>query len=156
MSDITYIATQEGWLYLAGHKDVFAGEIVGYAMGDRMTKELVVNALFRAVSFKRPQRGLILHSDRGSQYCSYDFKRALYQFKMNASMSRKGNCYDNAPMECFWGTLKTELIYPHGRYATRREAELAIEEYIEVFYNRQGIQKGPGYLSPTRLGWKWR
>jgi putative transposase len=103
LSDITYIATNEGWLYLAGHKDIFTGEIVGYAMSNRMTKEFVVNALFRAVANKRPPKGLILHSDRGSQYCSHDFTRALDQFGMKASMSRKGNCYERAA--CPWGTM---------------------------------------------------
>lgn len=110
--------------------------------------ELAINALFRAASLKRPPKGLILHSDRGSQYCSHDFAKTLKQFGMKASMSRRGNCYDNAPMESFWGTLKTELIYPHGKYATRREAEVAIREYIEIFYNHQRIQKRLDYLSP--------
>lgn len=148
-SDITYIGTNEGWLYLAGHKDIFTGEIVGYAMSSRMTKELVINALFRAAANKRPAKGLILHSDRGSQYCSHDFTRSLCQFGMIASMSRRGNCFDNAPMESFWGTLKTEMIYGQDKFRTRKEAELAIREYIDVFYNRQRIQKKLGYVSPV-------
>ena len=148
VTDITYIATEEGWLYLAGHKDVFTGEIVGYAMGPRMTKNLVSQSLFRAVAAKGPVPGLIHHSDRGSQYCSHEYRRLLDQFHMRASMSRKGDCYDNAPMESFWGTLKNELVH-HRRYGTRREAIREISEYIEIFYNRQRRQARLGYLSPA-------
>jgi len=148
VTDITYIPTDEGWLYLAGHKDLFTGEIVGYAMGPRMTKSLVIQSLFRAVAAKRPQKGLIQHSDRGSQYCSYEYRALLDQFGLTASMSRKGNCYDNAPMESFWGTLKNELVH-HRRYATRDEAIREIREFIEIFYNRQRRQKRLGYLSPA-------
>jgi transposase InsO family protein len=148
LTDITYIPTEEGWLYLAGHKDVFTGEMVGYAMGPRMTKNLVSQSLFRAVAAKRPVPGLIHHSDRGSQYCSHEYRKLLDQFHMRASMSRKGDCYDNAPMESFWGTLKNELVH-HRRYGTRREAVREITEYIEVFYNRQRRQARLGYLSPA-------
>jgi len=148
VSDITYIPTQEGWLYLAGIKDLFNGEIVGYAMNERMTKELVMQALFRAVLTKRPDKGLIYHSDRGSQYCALDFQRLLAHFGMQASMSRKGDCWDNAPMESFWGTLKNELVF-HRKYQTRAEAMSDISEYIEIFYNRQRTQKRLGYKSPV-------
>ena len=148
LTDITYIPTEEGWLYLAGHKDVFTGEMVGYAMGPRMTKNLVSRSLFRAVAAKRPVPGLIHHSDRGSQYCSHEYRKLLDQFHMSASMSRKGDCYDNAPMESFWGTLKNELVH-HRCYGTRREAVREITEYIEVFYNRQRRQARLGYLSPA-------
>jgi len=148
LTDITYVATGEGWLYLAGHKDLFTGEIVGYAMGERMTKNLVSQSLFRAVAAKRPAPGLIHHSDRGSQYCSEEYRALLEQFGMTVSMSRKGNCYDNAPMERFWGTLKNELIYLN-RYATRQEAIREIKEYIEIFYNRQRKQARLNYLSPA-------
>jgi len=147
-TDITYIPTDEGWLYLAGHKDLFTGELVGYAMGARMTKVLVMQSLFRAVRAKRPAKGLIHHSDRGSQYCTPAYRKMLDQFEMTASMSRKGNCYDNAPMESFWGTLKQELVH-HRRYSTRQEAIREITEYIEVFYNRQRRQARLGYLSPV-------
>ena len=102
VSDITYISTYEGWLYLAGIKDVFTCEMVGYALGARMTQELTAQALWRIVRSKRPAPGLILHSDRGSQYCADDYRKLVAQFGMRASMSRKGNCYDNAPMESFW------------------------------------------------------
>ena len=143
-----YIPTDEGWLYLAGHKDLFTGEIVGYAMGWRITKNLVSQSLLRAATAKRPAKGLIHHSDRGSQYCSYDYRDLLEQFGMKASMSRKGNCYDNAPMESFWGTLKQELVH-HRRYRTRQEAIQDITEYIEIFYNRQRRQARLGFLSPA-------
>jgi putative transposase len=148
VSDITYIHTAQGWLYLAGIKDLYSGEIVGYAMNERMTKELVMQALFRAVLTKRPDKGLIYHSDRGSQYCALDFQRLLAQFGMQASMSRKGDCWDNAPMESFWGTLKNELVF-HRKYQTRAEAMSDISEYIEIFYNRQRTQKRLGYKSPA-------
>jgi transposase InsO family protein len=154
VSDITYIPTDEGWLYLAGHKDLFNGEIVGYAMGERITKNLVSQSLFRAVISKRPAKGLVHHSDRGSQYCSYEYQALLGQFKMKSSMSRKGNCYDNAPMESFWGTLKQELVH-HRRYRTRQEAIQDITEYIEVFYNRQRRQARLGFLSPAVYAQKY-
>ena len=139
VSDITYVPTDEGWLYLAGHKDLFTHEIVGYAMGERMTKNLVSESLFRAVEARRPAKGLLHHSDRGSQYCSYEYRQILDQFDMQVSMSGKGNCFDNAPMESFWGMLKQELIY-HCHFRSRQEARQAITEYIEIFYNRQRLQ----------------
>jgi len=148
VTDITYIPTDEGWLYLAGHQDLFNNQIVGYAMGDRMTKALVGQSLFRAVAVRRPEPGLIHHSDRGVQYCAGEYRALLKQFGMTASMSRKGNCYDNAPMESFWGILKSELVH-HRRYATRQEAMQEITEYIEVFYNRERTQARLGYLSPV-------
>ena len=148
VSDITYIWTDEGWLYLAGIKDLFNGELVGYAMGERMTRTLVMQALFGAVALKRPGQGLILHSDRGSQYCSHDYQAMIKQFGMNTSMSRKADCYDNAPMRSFWGSLKNELVH-HCRFATREEARKAITEYIEIFYNRQRKQARLGYVSPA-------
>jgi len=148
LTDITYIPTGEGWLYLAGHKDLFTGEVVGYAMGGRMTKNLVSQSLLRAVMAKRPAEGLIHHSDRGSQYCAHEYALLLNDFGMKASMSRKGNCYDNAPMESFWGVLKNEQVH-HCHYATRQEAILDITEYIEIFYNRQRMQARLGFLSPA-------
>jgi putative transposase len=147
-ADITYIPTAEGWLYLAGIKDLFNCEIVGYAMGDRMTQELTATALFRAVQLKRPPVGLIHHSDRGSQYCAENYHDLVEQFGMRASMSRRGNCYDNAPIESFWGSLKTELVHD-CRYATRAEAEASIREYIEIFYNRQRRHSRLGNVSPA-------
>jgi len=148
VSDITYVPTDEGWLYVAAHKDLFTADIVGYAMGERLTRNLVSQSLFKAVAAKRPAKGLIHHSDRGSQYCSYEYRNILERFGLKASMSRKGNCYDNAPMESFWGTLKQELVH-HRRYRTRQEAIRDITEYIEIFYNRQRLQPGLGFLSPA-------
>lgn len=148
VTDITYIPTQEGWLYLAGVKDVHTCELVGYAMGSRMTQELTGQALIRAVKYKRPAPGLIHHSDRGSQYCASSYQALLKQFHMRPSMSRKGNCYDNAPMESFWGTLKNELVH-HRCYATREQAKAEITEYIEIFYNRQRRHSKLGNLAPA-------
>ena len=148
VSDITYVPTDEGWLYLAGHKDIFTGEIAGYAMGERLKKSLVIQSLFQAIAAKCPAKGLIHHSDRGSQYCSHEYRKILDQFGLKASMSRKGNCFDNAPMESFWGTLKQELIH-HRRYRSRQEAIQDITEYIEIFYNRLRRQARLGFLSPA-------
>ena len=154
VSDITYVPTDEGWLYMAGHKDLFTHEIVGYSMGERMTKDLVSESLLRAIEAKRPQPGLMHHSDRGSQYCSYEYRQLLEQFEMKVSMSSKGNCYDNAPMESFWGMLKQELIY-HSHFRTRQEAKQAIIEYIEIFYNRQRLQANLGFTSPLDYAQKY-
>jgi putative transposase len=154
VSDITYVSTDEGWLYLAGHKDLFTHEIVGYAMGERMTRNLVSESLLRAVAAKRPAEGLMHHSDRGSQYCSDDYRKLLDHYGLTVSMSGKGNCFDNAPMESFWGMLKQELIY-HCRFRTRREAVQAITEYIELFYNRQRLQAKLGFLSPAAYAHKY-
>jgi transposase InsO family protein len=148
VSDITYVPTDEGWLYVAAHKDLFTADIVGYAMGERLTRNLVSQSLFKAVAAKCPAKGLIHHSDRGSQYCSHEYRNLLERFGLLASMSRKGDCYDNAPMESFWGTLKQELVH-HHRYRTRQEAIRDITEYIEIFYNRQRLQPGLGFLSPA-------
>jgi len=148
VSDITYIPTEEGWLYLAGHKDLFTGSIVGYAMSERMTKNLVIQSLLKAFVTRRPTPGLIHHSDRGSQYCALEYSSLLDYCGMTASMSRKGNCYDNAPMESFWGVLKNEQTH-HCCYKTRQEAIKDITEYIEIFYNRQRKQARLGFLSPA-------
>jgi putative transposase len=148
LSDITYVSTAEGWLYLAGHKDLFTHEIVGYAMGERMTQNLVSESLLRAIETQRPAKGLIHHSDRGSQYCALEYRKLLDHFELQVSMSGKGNCYDNAPMESFWGMLKQELVY-HCHFKTRQEARQAITEYIEIFYNRQRRQAKLGFLSPV-------
>ena len=148
VSDITYVPTDEGWLYLAGHKDLFTSEIVGYAMGERLSRNLISQSLLQAVATKRPEKGLMHHSDRGSQYCSHEYRSLLGQFGLEVSMSGTGNCFDNAPMESFWGILKQELIH-HRHYRSRREAIEDITEYIEIFYNRQRLQARLGYLSPV-------
>ena len=147
-TDITYVPTAEGWLYVAAIKDLFAGEIVGRSFGSRMTTDLVVRALQQAVMVRWPAAGLVHHSDRGSQYCSHEYQALLRSYKMRVSMSRKGNCYDNAPVESFWGTLKTELVH-HRQYLTLAEAVREISEYIDLFYNRQRRQARLGYMSPA-------
>jgi transposase InsO family protein len=154
VSDLTYIPTEEGWLYCAAHKDLWNGEIAGYALGPRITRSLAEQSLLKAVRVKRPPKGLIHHSDRGSQYCSPKYRKLLERLSMLPSMSRKGNCYDNAPMESFWGTMKNELVH-HRRYSTRQEAITEIVEYIEVFYNRKRRQKRLGYLSPAAYARKF-
>jgi putative transposase len=113
-----------------------------------MTQGLVMQALFGAVALRRPSKGLIHHSDRGSQYCSHAYQRLLHQFGMQVSMSRKGNCWDNAPMESCWGSIKTELVH-HRHFATREQAKRELTEYIEIFYNRIRKQARLGYLSPA-------
>ena len=125
-----------------------SGRIVGYAMADHLRQSLVSQALEQAFQTRHPQPGLICHSDRGSQYCAGDYQQRLHQHGCQPSMSRRGNCYDNAPMESFWGTLKTELVH-QNRFETRQQAILQITEYIELFYNRQRLQARLGYLSPA-------
>jgi len=153
-TDITYIPTGEGWLYLAGVKDFGSREIVGYAMGARMTQDLVIAALKKALRYRRPARGCIHHSDRGSQYCAQVYQDLITKAGMRASMSRKGNCYDNAPTESFWGTLKQELVH-HRRFRTRLEAQVAIQEWIEIFYNRIRRHTALDGLAPARWAEKY-
>jgi len=151
LSDITYIGTDEGWLYLAGILDLYDGAIVGWSMNSRMTKALVINALNDACIRRNPEPGLILHSDRGSQYCSEKYQKEIAKRKFICSMSRKGNCWDNAPMESFWGKLKTEWLYGK-RFRTRDEAKRAVFEYIELFYNRKRLRSVNGYIPPLKMG----
>ena len=147
VSDITYVPTREGWLYLATVLDLFSRRIVGWAMSHRIDRQLALDALEMAVCNRRPPPGLLHHSDRGSQYASNDYQRALDAYDMQCSMSRKGNCWDNAVMESFYRSLKAELIH-HEDFQTREDARLAIFEYIEVFYNRRRRHSALGYLSP--------
>lgn len=149
VSDITYVSTREGWLYLAVIMDLYSRKIIGWSMDKRMTDELVVNALKMALFKRKIASGLLLHSDRGSQYASHTYQRLLKNHSINCSMSRKGNCYDNAPMESFFHTLKVECIYSQ-LFATRNEAKLAIFDYIEIFYNRQRKHSALNYLSPVK------
>ena len=135
VADITYIPTDEGWLFLAAVKDLYTCEIVGWAMDKQMTKQLVIDALRAAYWRKKPPPGLLHHSDRGSQYCSGTYRALQVGYKMKTSMSRKGDCWDNAPMESFFGTLKTECLH-HFKFKTRDQARQVVFEYIEVFYNR--------------------
>jgi putative transposase len=150
VSDITYIATKEGWLYLAVILDLYSRKIVGWSMLDRLTRQLVMDAFQQAVGRRGAIQGLIFHSDRGSQYASHDFRKLLTNYGCLSSMSGKGNCYDNAVPESFFHTLKTELVY--GRtYETRCEAVSSVFEYIEVFYNRIRRHSSIGYLSPAEF-----
>lgn len=149
-SDITYIWTEEGWLYLAVVLDIYNREIVGWAMSERMTKELVLGAIQQALGRKRPQKGAIFHSDRGSQYASLAVKSLLKRNLFRQSMSKKGDCYDNAITETFFHSLKMELVC-FDRYQTRKQARLSVFEYIEIFYNRERRHSALGYLSPLNF-----
>lgn len=148
VTDISYIDTLEGFLYLAIVKDLYSKEIVGWYADRTMTRELVIKAFKIAIMRHRPPEGLIHHSDRGVQYCSNDYQELLRKHKVICSMSRKGNCYDNACAETFFSTLKTELVYLE-RFQTREEARRAIFDYIEVFYNRKRRHAALGYISPV-------
>ncbi len=154
LSDITYIWTTEGWLYLAGVIDVYSRMLVGWSMGSRITAELTLEALQQAISRRNvtPKLGsvpsVMHHSDRGSQYAATEYQKLLTETEMVCSMSRKGNCWDNAPMESFFATLKTELVY-REQFKTRQEAKTKIFEYIEVFYNRQRRHSTLGNVSPV-------
>lgn len=146
--DITYIPTDEGWLYLAGVIDGFSKRIVGYAMDTHMKTELVMQALRGAVQRRKPAPGLIHQSDRGSQYTSHLYQKELANRAMWASFTGKGACFDNAVIESFWATLKRELVYPRERFATRDEARTAIFEFIEVYYNRERLHSSLNYETP--------
>lgn len=148
VADITYIRTGEGWLYLAGILDLFSRKIVGWAMQESLDTQLVLSSWNMALNQRRPGPDLLFHSDRGCQYASTEFRHALQAGQGVASMSRKGNCYDNAVMESFWSTLKHELIY-RSTFRTRAQAQNAIFEFIEGFYNRVRLHSSLNYLSPV-------
>ena len=150
VADFTYVSTKEGWLYVAAVMDLFSRRIVGLAMSDRMKENLVINALQQAFIRRGPKKGLVHHSDRGSQYTSENFKNLLIKYRMIASMNGSGNCYDNAAIESFFHTLKTEHVYFES-YETRDQAKNSIFEYVEVFYNRQRLHSTLGYLSPMEF-----
>ena len=150
-SDITFIPTREGWMYVSAVMEVHSRKIIGLSMKDRLTQELTTDALMQAVNRERPSEGLIHHSDRGKQYASYVYQDLLEGYGIKSSMSRSGNCYDNAYIESFWATLKRELVYGE-RYQTREEARLSIFEYVEVFYNRIRKHSALGYKSPEQYG----
>jgi len=150
LADITYIRTDQGWLYLAAVMDLYSRKIVGYAMDDHLRTELPLAALRMALKARRPGAGLIHHSDRGVQYASGDYRKTLQSARAKASMSRKADCYDNAPMESSFHTLKTELVH-HRHYATLAEAERDIFAFIEGFYNRTRLHSAIGYISPIRM-----
>lgn len=148
--DITYVPTAEGFLYVAAVIDLFSRRVVGWAMDDHLRGELCVEALSMAIVRRTPAKGLLHHSDRGVQYACGQYQQMLRDHGMVASMSRKGDCYDNAAIESFWGTLKTELTH-HELYPTRAEARRSIFEFIEVFYNRQRRHSAIGYVSPEQF-----
>lgn len=149
VSDITYVPTEEGFLYLAGILDLCRRQVVGWAMAEHMKKELVIDALQQAIGRFRPKPGLLLHSDRGSQYCSNDYQAIIKRNNFVCSMSRKGNCWDNAPMESFWGKLKSEWLQDK-KFKTREDAKAAIFEYIELYYNRKRLHSSNGYRVPAK------
>jgi len=147
VSDITYLWTDKGWLYIAAIMDLYGQKIIGLSMDKRMTKELVINTLKDAYQRAGKPKDVILHSDRGSQYCSHNYQNILKKYGFTCSMSRRGNCWDNAPMESFWGKMKCEWLYGK-HFKTREEARAAVFEYVEIFYNRQRIHASNGYLTP--------
>ncbi|WP_133141011.1 IS3 family transposase, partial [Legionella maceachernii] len=149
-SDITYCWTEEGWLYLAVVMDLYSRKVVGWALSERMTKQLVMDALQMALWERKPPRGLIIHSDRGSQYCSYDYQKLLNRHGLVCSMSKRGDCYDNAAMESWNHSFKVEAI--HGeKFATRATAKNHIFEYIEIYYNRKRLHSMLGYQTPAKF-----
>ena len=150
LADITYIPTGEGWLYLAVVLDVFSRKVVGWAMSDTIAKELTIAALRMAITQRRPGPGLLHHSDRGSQYAAHAYRRLLEQNNMLCSMSRKADCWDNAPMESFFGSMKTELD-DDIVFETRDDAKTAMFSFVEAFYNTRRLHSAIGYRSPTQM-----
>lgn len=154
VSDITYVHTQEGWLYLAVFIDLFSRKVVGWSMSSRMTADLVCNALKMAIWQRKPKRGLIVHSDRGSQYASHEYRKLLTMYGCIGSMSRKGNCWDNAVAESFFGSLKQERVQ-WRHYLTRYEAHQDVLNYISMFYNSYRLHSYLGYVNPNQFEAKW-
>jgi putative transposase len=148
LADVSYIPSDEGWLYLAAIEDLATREIVGWSMADHLRAGLCLDALVMALQGCQPPRGLVHHSDRGVQYASTPYREALERHGIEQSMSRRGNCLDNAPMESFFASLKTEHVH-HARFRTRAEAKAAVFEYVEIFYNRQRLHSALGYRTPT-------
>jgi transposase InsO family protein len=149
VADITYIETCEGWLYLAGVLDLYSRRIVGWSMSPRIDTELVLSAWNMALLHRQPAQELMLHSDRGVQYTSGEFRQTLAKAGVSASMSRRANCYDNAAMESFWSTLKLEMVY-RRKFITRRHAQRELFDYIETFYNHRRLHSSLGYKSPEQ------
>jgi len=147
LADLSYLPTDEGWLYLAAIKDMATRQIVGWSMADHLRAGLCVDALVMALQRYRPPEGLIHHSDRGVQYAAEPYRQVLERHGITQSMSRRGNCLDNAPMESFFASLKKEHVH-HARFRTREEARAAVFDYIEVFYNRQRLHSALGYRTP--------
>lgn len=155
VGDITYVRTWEGWLYLSVLVDLFSRRVVGWAVADHLGTGLVERALDKALGLRRPEAGLVHHSDRGCQYASARYRAKLAKRGICCSMSRRGNCWDNAVAESFFGTLKTELIHRHS-WPTRRAAAAAIGEYIELFYNSHRLHSSLDFLSPADYEAKWQ
>jgi transposase InsO family protein len=149
LADLTYIPTREGWLYLAVVLDLFSRQVVGWAMAEHLGHELALAALDMAIARQRPAPGLTHHSDRGVQYAAHEYRKRLQQHGMLCSMSRKGDCWDNAPMESFYATLKGELVEQRD-YLTRDEARADVFQYVEGWYNRRRLHSALGYLTPAQ------
>lgn len=150
VTDITYVWTDEGWCYLAVILDLFSRAVVGWALAPSLSTELAMTALRMALQRRRPEAGLLHHSDRGCQYTSFEYRTALAQHVVTVSMSRKGNCWDNAVAESFFATLKNELVYRRS-WPTRLELRAAVFEYVEVFYNRRRLHSSLGYKTPSEI-----
>lgn len=148
VGELTYIWTKEGWLYLSTVIDLYSRRVVGWSLGKKLTRELVINSLRSALLTRKPKQGSIFHSDRGSQYASDEFRKVLSDNGTAQSMSRKGDCWDNAVAESFFKTIKSELLYWFN-FKTREEAELSIFEYIEMFYNTNRLHSSIDYMSPA-------
>ena len=148
LADISYLPTDEGWLYLAAIEDLATREVVGWSMADHLRAGLCVDALVMALQRRRPEPGLIHHSDRGRQYAAEPYRKALKRHGIRQSMSRRGDCLDNAPMESFFASLKKEHVH-HARFRTRAEARAAVFEYVEIFYNRRRLHSALGYRTPS-------
>jgi len=149
-TDATCVLTGQGWLYVVVVLDLFSRRVVGWSMGRHLDARMMTDALQMAINQRRPKPGLIVHSDRGAQYASSEYRQLLLRHGLVASMSRKGNCYDNAFVESFWSSLKYETVY-HHKFATREAARAALFEYIEVFYNRRRLHSSLGYMSPINF-----
>jgi transposase InsO family protein len=154
VADITYVWTLEGWLYVAAVLDLFSRGIVGLAMDKTIADTLTTQAMMQAILRRNPSKGLICHTDRGSQYAGNDFKAILTQNEFIGSMSRKGDCWDNAVAESFFHTLKVELVHRH-KFRTREEAKRRIFEYVEMYYNRRRVHSTLGYVSPLEYERRW-
>lgn len=150
VTDATCVLTGQGWLYVVAVLDIYTRRVLGWAMHEHLDASVPIAALQMAITRRRPPAGLIVHSDRGRQFASADYRQVLARHGLLASMSRKGNCYDNAYIESFWSSLKYETVY-HRKFATRAEARTAIFDYIEVFYNRTRLHSSLGYLSPINF-----